>query len=415
MKRFINIRQPLRNTKSSLSRIIHKIRLCRPGHPNGRCRLINLPADVVAVIITRLPPQSRLTLSLTCKTLHRIVHCCPGASLWMSKSQHLEYLCSISRGMSDVWVCEVCRELHSTKGKGSWSCPKENIFQNNLISATFAGSRMLPPSVVQMSVKWDRLGLLAEKGPKYLAAVLRPRRRTVMHHNDQMPDTESTTTFCSKIVDGRFLHKTVMEYGGEFQNASEAALEKLWVCVHQWILKSSTEPLPEGHPNRRYWNALVNSYREEGLEVCGSCPACPTDFAVVKTHVGLVVKVWADFGAGETPIDPLWKLRVNPRRMPSSNIQFWTRCSSSNPCRIAAEAGATVIIGSDNMPYDLGSLGSSIPGTDRGIFHVGDAEYWHFAGITLAKGPYGVYVYNSNNCRFERLTTHNNYETGFHM
>ncbi|KEY74617.1 hypothetical protein S7711_05048, partial [Stachybotrys chartarum IBT 7711] len=320
MERFINIRQPLRNTKSSLSRIIHKIRLCRPGHPNGRCRLINLPADLVAVIITSLPPQSRLMLSLTCKTLHRIVHCCPGASLWMSKSQHLEYLCSISRGMSDVW----------------------------------------------MSFKWDRLGLLAEKGPKYLAAVLRPRRRTVKHHNDQMPDTESTTTFCSKIVDGRFLHKTVMEYGGEFQNASEAALKKLWVCAHQWILKSSTEPLPEGHPNRRYWNALVNSYREESLE-------------------------------------------------PSSNIQFWTRCSSSNPCRIAAEAGATVIIGSDNMPYYPGSLGSSIPGTDRGIFHIEDAEYWHFAGITLAKGPYGVYVRNSNNCRFERLTTHNNYETGFHM
>ncbi|KFA60573.1 hypothetical protein S40285_07814 [Stachybotrys chlorohalonatus IBT 40285] len=84
--------------------------------------------------------------------------------------------------------------------------------------------------------------------------------------------------------------------------------------------------------------------------------------------------------------------------------------AGTNPCMIAVEADATVIIHGGNMPYTPGSLGSSIPGTDRGIFHVEDAAaYRHFTGITPTNRPYGVYVRNSNNCRLERLTTHHNY------
>ncbi|KAF4435921.1 Pectate lyase L [Fusarium acutatum] len=66
-------------------------------------------------------------------------------------------------------------------------------------------------------------------------------------------------------------------------------------------------------------------------------------------------------------------------------------------------------------PTTMKKSSLTLAGKDRGIFHVEKAEYWRFIHITLTKGPYGVYVKDSHNNYFERLTTHSNYETGFHM
>ncbi|KYG13547.1 hypothetical protein FVEG_13841 [Fusarium verticillioides 7600] len=100
---------------------------------------------------------------------------------------------------------------------------------------------------------------------------------------------------------------------------------------------------------------------------------------------------------------------------PSKNIQFTKKGSSSKPYTIRSYNNEEVIIDGDKMPGTPAALGASLAGKDRGIFHVEKAEYWRFIHITLTKGPCGVYVKDSHNNYFERLTTHSNYETGFHM
>lgn len=100
---------------------------------------------------------------------------------------------------------------------------------------------------------------------------------------------------------------------------------------------------------------------------------------------------------------------------PSKNIQIRKKGSSGSPYTIRNYQNDNVVIDGDNMPGTPAPLGGSIAGTDRGIFHLEDAAYWRVIGITFTKGPYGVYVRNSHNNHFERLTTHSNWETGFHM
>ncbi|KAH7259410.1 pectin lyase fold/virulence factor [Fusarium redolens] len=100
---------------------------------------------------------------------------------------------------------------------------------------------------------------------------------------------------------------------------------------------------------------------------------------------------------------------------PSKNIHFTKKGSSSKPYTISSYNNEEVIIDGDKMSGTPAALGASLAGKDRGIFHVEKAEYWRFIHITLTKGPYGVYVKDSHNNYFERLTTHSNYETGFHM
>lgn len=100
---------------------------------------------------------------------------------------------------------------------------------------------------------------------------------------------------------------------------------------------------------------------------------------------------------------------------PTSNIHFTSKGSSSNPYTITSYEGETVIVDGDNLPGTPVEYGGSLPGSQRGVFHFEGAEHWRVLHITLQKGPYGLYVKDSHNNYFERITTVDNYETGFHM
>ncbi|TDZ20665.1 Pectate lyase L [Colletotrichum orbiculare MAFF 240422] len=51
----------------------------------------------------------------------------------------------------------------------------------------------------------------------------------------------------------------------------------------------------------------------------------------------------------------------------------------------------------------------------RGVLHVERIHYWNFRRLTFTHGPYGYYVKDSGNLRFNQIVTRDNYESGFHM
>jgi hypothetical protein len=75
-------------------------------------------------------------------------------------------------------------------------------------------------------------------------------------------------------------------------------------------------------------------------------------------------------------------------------------------------------------------LDESLPNPQRGIFHIQNAAFWQFFDLEYAftsphrestktsriyrlkNGPYGIYNRDASNNHFERLITHDNYETG---
>ncbi|KAF2702855.1 polysaccharide lyase family 9 protein [Pleomassaria siparia CBS 279.74] len=100
---------------------------------------------------------------------------------------------------------------------------------------------------------------------------------------------------------------------------------------------------------------------------------------------------------------------------PTTNIQFTKSGTAANPYTISAYGTEVPIVDGEALPSTPGAVGSSIASKDRGTFHIQAANYWKFIGITLINGPYGVYVDASSNNLFERIVTHDNYETGFQM
>jgi hypothetical protein len=100
---------------------------------------------------------------------------------------------------------------------------------------------------------------------------------------------------------------------------------------------------------------------------------------------------------------------------PTKNIQIKKSGTSSALYTLSAYQSEIAIIDGEALPSTPAPVGGSVAAADRGILHVEKANYWKFIGLELKNGPYGVYAVDSSNNIFERLVTHDNYETGFQL
>lgn len=99
---------------------------------------------------------------------------------------------------------------------------------------------------------------------------------------------------------------------------------------------------------------------------------------------------------------------------PSVAIKILKNGAQSQPITLTNYNGERVIIDGENMPYTPGAVDSSIPRSDRGALHV-EGDWWRFVGLEIINGPYGIFGVDTNNGRYERLVTRDNYESGLHL
>ena len=99
---------------------------------------------------------------------------------------------------------------------------------------------------------------------------------------------------------------------------------------------------------------------------------------------------------------------------PSVTIKITKNGSSSQPITLTNFNGERAIIDGENMPFTPGAVDSSIPRPDRGALHV-EGDWWRFIGLEIINGPYGIFGLDTNNGRYERIITRDNYESGLHI
>lgn len=58
--------------------------------------------------------------------------------------------------------------------------------------------------------------------------------------------------------------------------------------------------------------------------------------------------------------------------------------------------------------------GGSIPRAERGAIHM-EASHWRISGLEIVNGPYGIHCDGCNGNVFSRISTHDNYESGFQL
>jgi len=88
--------------------------------------------------------------------------------------------------------------------------------------------------------------------------------------------------------------------------------------------------------------------------------------------------------------------------------------TASAPLTLTAYQAERPVLDAEALPYTPGAVGSTIPAAQRGAIHM-EASYWRISGLEIVHGPYAIYCNNCGNNTFERLSTHDNYETGFQL
>ncbi|MBT2423310.1 right-handed parallel beta-helix repeat-containing protein [Streptomyces sp. ISL-22] len=98
----------------------------------------------------------------------------------------------------------------------------------------------------------------------------------------------------------------------------------------------------------------------------------------------------------------------------TDNITITASGTASQPITLGAHQGERVIVDGEQLPASHTPVGGSIPRAERGAIHM-EASHWRISGLELVNGPYGVYCDGCNNNVFSRLSTHDNYESGFQL
>jgi hypothetical protein len=98
----------------------------------------------------------------------------------------------------------------------------------------------------------------------------------------------------------------------------------------------------------------------------------------------------------------------------TDNITITTSGEASRPISLDAYQGERVVIDGERLPASHTPVGGSIPRAERGAIHQ-EASHWRVSGLEIVNGPYGYYCDSCDNNVFSRLTTHDNYESGFQL
>ncbi|MGW4233501.1 right-handed parallel beta-helix repeat-containing protein [Streptomyces sp. NPDC004980] len=96
------------------------------------------------------------------------------------------------------------------------------------------------------------------------------------------------------------------------------------------------------------------------------------------------------------------------------NIAITTSGEPSRPISLGAYQGERVVIDGERLPASHTPVGGSIPRAERGAIHQ-EASHWRVSGLEIVNGPYGYYCDGCDGNVFSRLTTRDNYETGFQL
>lgn len=98
----------------------------------------------------------------------------------------------------------------------------------------------------------------------------------------------------------------------------------------------------------------------------------------------------------------------------TDNITITTSGTASQPITLASHQGERVVVDGERLPASHTPVGGSIPRAERGAIHM-EASHWRISGLEIVNGPYGVYCDGCNGNVFARLSTHDNYESGFQL
>jgi hypothetical protein len=294
--------------------------------PNRRSALLNMPIDLIHEITNHLSPADNIIFATTCRAVRNIAG--PGQfppdDTEENREERFEYLASMCRDMPDHWVCEECMQYHcidttDTPADSRPTCPLADSYgrYNRPLQLAPGDEYELGRRHVQLALKYTRMGdSLLPSHRQYLGRLTAARQYSLAYPWEKKATVTAKIT--PRIVEGRFLLRTLCEYRVPSRQITWDLIGSESVCRHQQFFPVGDDAWTIGsiHPDLRQFHSAVDlSFEMRGAEVRGHCPHCFTDFSVTTTARSMQISVWMDLGTESSPLDPVWRSFVD-------NVEF---------------------------------------------------------------------------------------------
>ncbi|KAH0489987.1 hypothetical protein TgHK011_001473 [Trichoderma gracile] len=303
------------------------------AQPNTASRLLQLPAELVVAIGAQLPRPSQILASQSCRALRNILcdSVIPGEDRLpetLNREEQAEFLLHLSRGQPYKWVCEECMELHPAfmhdmpgkpMSEAYLPCFFPGFGQRQDLNLHAIYGFKLNHRHVQLALKHARLAATEPLDTTYLQKLLQPHHKRIRSRYTRKRLVDADFLAHPKIADGRFLVKTTFEFREGYDKVCREYLGTVAVCGHQVIQASDVHnwrgQLSDAHNDLHPLYALLiavrAAFQSPGMEFCGRCEFCGTDFSVKASPERVTVRAWKDFGPEGTTYDPYWRSHMS--------------------------------------------------------------------------------------------------------
>ncbi|KAH6987873.1 hypothetical protein BKA56DRAFT_612614 [Ilyonectria sp. MPI-CAGE-AT-0026] len=285
-----------------------------PGKVQSQdCIILQLPVEVLLLIVESLPLFNQIIVSQTCRPLRNILAHLRNSASYLPRDEFLEFLSCLARNMPRKWVCGVCLALHrvclqdTRKNPYYSNCPRFCHQTPYRLESFYLYNRH-----VQLALKYTRMGNISKKYQRHLETLLTPYHGTFSADAFKETTLQRRHSVYPKIVNGRYLVLSVWRYDMDREKVSRERMDSLWVCGHQ-ILNDWDDALREmagyrvqDNPKKVLWTAVSTAFQAEGAEVHKSCPYCLTDFSVQACPERATVRMWQDLGPEGSPLNTEW-------------------------------------------------------------------------------------------------------------
>ena len=283
----------------------YRQRKARKKAPN----LVELPLDVLCLIIDVLPLCGRVMFSQTCKSMRLLLgQECASMVKNLPPNARLDLLATFANVLPGVALCVKCKQLHKFYRHDLPSRPYDFYTRNSCpLAGTYSTDHefgfcyYIAYRHVQLAIKYTRLSAVK---PWYMTKLLAP-----YHLKGYTNDKILKVTYDArpKIVNGRFLLFSCWKYSPNERAVDISTIPRCtYFCPHLRLVGNASA--------RARTNALTAavymSLESPKVWINGSCDRCPTDYRVDTRESTLTIWFWQDFGTGISPTDRTWKSHI---------------------------------------------------------------------------------------------------------
>ncbi|KAH6611496.1 hypothetical protein Trco_001516 [Trichoderma cornu-damae] len=285
---------------------------------NAASALLKMPVELIRDISDNLSTVDKVIFATTCRPMRNTLGLTniPDAAPELEKDK-FEYLARMCRDKPGKWVCEECMRCHSidasdTPASPHLVCPVGVLDHgrfNQSLRLIVRQEYRLGRRHVQLALKYTRLGSnLSRSHRHYLSRLMAPRQYSYSHLWGNAP-VNNGIKIAPRVVDGRFLLKSIFEYRRAARPMPREILDHDFVCQHQSVFPEhdqdwTSDPLLQNSLSLH--RTVGEAFETPGQEVQSHCPFCFTDFSVKASAKSIRISVWQDLGTESSPLDPVW-------------------------------------------------------------------------------------------------------------